>query len=141
MGRLIQRLKILPWRWLLQNAAITILLVAAIEFLLMLGLELDTSDTVLKVLDMLYSPPLGLIIPILTAIGMGALSVYLFEHQQQQYLLNNSSLWALVFCLLFCLFIKSLFPLPMVLVLVKLSRSTFISMLIGVFWKGRPYWR
>jgi hypothetical protein len=139
MNNLIQRLKQLPWRWLLQNAAIATVLVIAVELLLNLGLDVDSSGTVERVLQILYAPPLGLIVPILTAIGMGAFSVYLFERQNQQYLLNSSTLWALVFCLLLCLFIKSL--LPVLPFLTSLSRYAFIGILVGVFWKGRPYWR
>ncbi|MGB3535924.1 MAG: peptide chain release factor 1 [Microcoleaceae cyanobacterium] len=139
MNNLIQRLKQLPWRWLLQNAAIATLLVMAIELLLKSALDLDPSSTVERVLQILYAPPFGLIVPILTAMGMGAFSVYLFEPQKQQYLLNSSTLWALVFCLLLCLWIKSL--LPVLPFLTSLSRYAFIGILIGVFWKGRPYWR
>lgn len=137
MNNLIQRLKGLPWRLLLQNAAIATLLVMAVELLLKWGLS--ASDTVLDVLQILSDPPMGLIIPIMIAIGMSTLSVYLFELQKQQHLLNSSTLWALVFCLLFCLFIKSLFHVS--LPLISLSRNTFVCLLIGVFWKGRPYWR
>ena len=139
MDRFIQNLKRLPWRGLLQNSAIAIVSVILIEYLLQFGLESNASNTVLEVLEMLYSPPLGLIIPILTAIGIGALGVYIFEYQQQQYLLNSSTLWAFVFCLLFWLFIKS--QLPVAPLLINLSRTTFVGLLIGVFWKGRPYWR
>jgi hypothetical protein len=139
MNNLIRRLKQLPWRWLLQNAAIATLLVIGIELLLKLALDMDSSGTVERVLQILYAPPFGLIVPILTAIGMGALSVYLFEPQKQQYLLNSSTLWALVFCLLFCLWIKSL--LPVLPFLTSLSRYAFMGILTGVFWKGRPYWR
>ncbi|NES73950.1 MAG: hypothetical protein F6K24_56580 [Okeania sp. SIO2D1] len=89
---------------------------------------------------MLFSSPIfGVLIPVGAAIGMGALAVYLLEFWQKQWLLNNSSLWALVLCLFIGLLFKSLFPLPPVLV--SASRASLISLAIGVFWKGRPYWQ
>ncbi len=138
MNNLIRQLKRLPWRWLLQNAAIATLLLIAIELLLKFGLDVDSSNTVERVLSILYAPPFDLIIPIITAIGMGAFSVYLCE-RQQPFLLNSSTLWALVFCLLLGLFVKSL--LPVLPFLTSLSYYAFIGILVGVFWKGRPYWR
>jgi hypothetical protein len=131
MNNLIQRLKQLPWRWLLQNAAIATVLVIAVELLLNLGLDVDSSGTVERVLQILYAPPFGLVVPILTAIGMGAFSVYLFERQNQQYLLNSSTLWALVFCLLLYLWIKSL--LPVLPFLTSLSRYAFYRYSRGCF--------
>jgi hypothetical protein len=88
---------------------------------------------------MLFSPPLGVLTKVAIAIGMGALTVYWLEIWQQRFLLNSSTLWALVGCLLLGLFIKSLLPLPTFLV--DLSSLGLMGILIGVFWKGRPYWR
>lgn len=88
---------------------------------------------------MLFSPPLGVLTQVAIAIGMGALAVYWLEVWQQRYILNSSTLWLLVGCLLLGLLIKSLLRLPDFLV--DLSRLAFMGILIGVFWKGRPYWR
>jgi len=50
------------------------------------------------------------------AVGIGALTVYLCERWLPQVLLNTSSLWALVLCLLLALGLKSLLPLPSLLI-------------------------
>lgn len=76
---------------------------------------------------------------IATAVGIGALAVYLCERWLPQVLLNTSSLWALVLCLLLGLVLKSLLPLPSLLL--DLSQFTLVGVIVGVFWKGRPYWR
>jgi hypothetical protein len=132
-----QRLKNFPWRSLLQSATLSNLLIAALEILLFWGVV--HSPVVSNVLKMLFSPPLGVLTKVAIAIGMGALTVYWLEIWQQRFLLNSSTLWALVGCLLLGLFIKSLLPLPTFLV--DLSSLGLMGILIGVFWKGRPYWR
>ncbi|NET44822.1 peptide chain release factor 1 [Okeania sp. SIO2B3] len=138
MNNIWQRLKSLPWQELLLVSFIATLTVVATEVLLILSFTY--FFVLLKPLSMLFSSPIfGVLIPIGAAVGMGALAVYLLEFWQKQWLLNNSSLWALVLCLFIGLLLKSLFPLPPVLV--SASRASLISLAIGVFWKGRPYWR
>ncbi|KKD37442.1 peptide chain release factor 1 [Limnoraphis robusta Tam1] len=137
MNHWMQRLKNFPWRSLLQSATLSNLLIAALEILLFWGVV--HSPVVGNVLKMLFSPPLGVLTQVAIAIGMGALTVYWLEIWQQRFLLNSSTLWALVGCLLLGLFIKSLLPLPTFLV--DLSSLGLMGILIGVFWKGRPYWR
>ncbi|GFZ98223.1 peptide chain release factor 1 [Okeania sp. KiyG1] len=138
MNNIWQRLKSLPWQELLLVSFIATLTITATEVLLILSFTYFFA--LLKPLSMLFSSPIfGVLIPIGAAVGMGALAVYLLEFWQKQWLLNNSSLWALVLCLFIGLLLKSLFPLPPVLV--SVSRASLISLAIGVFWKGRPYWR
>ncbi|NEP04357.1 MULTISPECIES: peptide chain release factor 1 [Okeania] len=138
MNNIWQRLKSLPWQELFLVSFIAILAVVATEVLLILSFTYFV--VILKPLSMLFSSPIfGVLIPVGAAVGMGALAVYLLEFWQKQWLLNNSSLWALVLCLFIGLLFKSLFPLPAVLV--SASRTSLISLAIGVFWKGRPYWR
>jgi len=138
MNNIWQRLKRLPWQELSLVSLIATLTVAALEVLLILSLK--NYFVILKPLNMLFSSPVfGVLIPIGVAVGMGALAVYLLEWWQKKWLLNNSSLWALVLCLFIGLLLKSLFPLPDLLV--SASRASLISLAIGVFWKGRPYWR
>ncbi|HLO51566.1 MAG TPA: peptide chain release factor 1 [Kamptonema sp.] len=137
MSNPLSRLKNLPWQELLQIAALTNLIVIGVE--LFLGWGFTQSPIVRNILKLLYSSSLGVLIPVVTAVGMGALAVYIFEQRQQQFLLNSSSLWTLVVCLLLGLFLKSLLPVPAFLV--DLSETTLIGIVLGVFWKGRPYWR
>ena len=133
----IRRLKLLPWRPLLQISALTIFIVFILEMLLVWGFT--QSDVINRTITMLYSPPLGIFIPIAVAMGIGALAVYLCERWRNQVLLNTSNLWALVLCLLLSVGLKSLLPLPSLLI--SLSYFALIGIVLGVFWKGRPYWR
>ena len=137
MSNPLGRLKNLPWQELLQIAALTNLIAIALE--LFLGWGFTQSPIVRNILNLLYGSYLGVLIPVATAVGMGALAVYIFEQRQQKFLLNTSSLWALVVCLLLGLAFKSLLPVPAFLA--DLSRTTLIGIVVGVFWKGRPYWR
>lgn len=98
MNHWMQRLKNFPWRSLLQSATLSNLMIAALEILLFWGVV--HSPVVSNVLKMLFSPPLGVLTKVAIAIGMGALTVYWLEIWQQRFLLNSSTLWALVGCLL-----------------------------------------
>ncbi len=132
----LRRLKFLPWRSLIQVSALTTLIVVVLEFLLALGY---TQTSVIRgTLSILYAPPLGLLMIIAAAVGVGALAVYLLERLYRQMVINTASLWALVLCLAVFLFLKSLL-LPSVLV--DLSQIQLVGIILGVFWKGRPYWR
>lgn len=132
----LERLKYLPWRSLLQVAGLTMLIVAAVELLLVGSIAL--YPLLLRPLNLLLSPPLGMIVSFALATGMGCLAVYIAEGWHG-FALNASTLWALAFCLLLGLFLKSLLPLP--LMLVGFSQLSFIAAVVGIFWKGRPYWR
>jgi hypothetical protein len=72
-------------------------------------------------------------------VGIGALAVYFLEYWQQQFLLNRVSLWVLVLCLLLGLVLKSFLRIPDNLA--SLSETALVGVTVGVFWKGRPYWR
>ncbi|WP_377478484.1 MAG: peptide chain release factor 1 [Microcoleus anatoxicus] len=136
MSDFLRRLKILPWREMLQIAAIVNLTVLAIE--LLLAWSAIAIPPISNALMLLYSSSLGTLIPVVTAVGIGALGVYFLEYWQQQFLLNRANLWLLVFCLVLGLFFKSLLLPPF---FISLSEITPIAVAVGVFWKGRPYWR
>jgi hypothetical protein len=134
MNDFLRRLKLLPWREMLLISALSNLIIFGIELFLVWGY--NESPAFRKALKLLFSSPLSVLIPCVAAIGMGALAVYCFEFWHQQFLLNGASLWALIFCLMLGLFLKSLLLSP----LVSLSQTALIGVAIGVFWKGRPYW-
>ncbi|MCU0544214.1 MAG: peptide chain release factor 1 [Oscillatoriaceae cyanobacterium Prado104] len=136
MNDILRRLKRLPWREMLQISALCNLIIMGIE--LFLAWAAIQFPAVGNALGLLFRSPLHVFIPCLIAMGMGALAVYFFEFWQQQFLLNRGSLWTLIFCLLLGLFFKSLL-LPAFLI--SLSETSLIGVAIGVFWKGRPYWR
>lgn len=140
---MLKRLKLLPWTELSLIALLTNFIVLAIEILSTQVLQVSTAMQ--QVLEFLYSGPVGILIPVIATIGMGALAVYLFEWRRWQIFLNGGSLWALVFCLLVGLYLKSDLLIPLlrfpVAQFVIFSQMSLISLLIGVFWKGRPYYR
>ncbi|MCT7995591.1 peptide chain release factor 1 [Laspinema olomoucense] len=136
MSNPLERLKYLPWTSLLPVAGLTTQLVAAVEVWLAYGAT--QSSAIGNALTLLYAPPLGTLVVFAFAMGMGALAVYGCELWNRS-MLNTSSLWALAFCLLLGLFIKSLLPIPGLLV--HLSELSFIAVVVGIFWKGRPYIR
>jgi hypothetical protein len=135
MSDFLRRLKILPWREMLQIAALVNLTVLGIELFLAWGTKIPAISNALR---LLYSSSLGILVPVVIAVGMGALAVYLLEYWQQQFLLNQTNLWLLVFCLFLGLFLKSLLLPPL---FVSVSQATLIGIAVGIFWKGRPYWR
>ena len=133
----LRRLKFLPWRSLLQVSALTALIVVVLEFLLVLGYS--QSSVIRRALSILFSPSLGLLITFAAAVGVGAMAVYLLERFEKQVIISTASLWALVPCLALIFLLKSLLPLQSILV--RLDETQLIGIIIGVFWKGRPYWR
>ena len=135
MSDFLRRLKILPWREMLQIAALVNLTVLGIELFLAWGTKISAISNALR---LLYSSSLGILVPVAIAIGMGSLAVYLLEYWQQQFMLNQTNLWLLVFCLFLGVFLKSLLLPPF---FISLSEATLIGIAVGVFWKGRPYWR
>ncbi len=133
----LRRLKYLPWRSLLQVSGIAVIIVIVLEFLLALGYT--NSSVIRSMLSILFAPPLGILLILAAAVGVGVLAVYLLERLYQQVRINTASLWALVLCLALVLFVKSLLPLPALLV--NLSYIQLMGIVVGVFWKGRPYWQ
>lgn len=136
MRSLLQRLKYLPWRSLILTAILTVLAVALLELLLLTMVQ--HLPTVLPLLILLFNPPLGLLVTLGAALGVGALAVLILERQFQP-VITAGGLWALVFCLAIAVLLRQLLPAPTLLL--SFSSPQLIVMLLGVFWKGRPYWR
>ena len=133
----LRRLKFLPWLPLLQLAALTTAIIIAIEFLLLLVYA--NVPAFRQSLELLFAPPLGILVNFATAIGVGALVVVLLERLYRQVIINTATLWALVLCLALGLGIKTLLPVPPFLI--SLGQMQLVGAIVGVFWKGRPYWR
>jgi hypothetical protein len=137
MSDILRRLKLLPWSEMLQIAALVNCIVVGLELFLAWGsIHLQLLRNVLTFIS---DSPLGILIPLAIAVGMGALAVYFLEYWQQQFLLNRISLWILVLCILLGLLLKSFLPISNFLA--SLSETALIGVTIGVFWKGRPYWQ
>lgn len=132
----LNRLKFLPWRSLFQASVFTALVVLALE--LLLSVAIQTVAIVNTLINSLFTPPLGLLISCAIAIGVGALAVVILERLYRPGI-NASSLWALVLCLAIVFLVSSLLPLSTHLF--QFGYYSLVLMIVGVFWKGRPYWR
>lgn len=133
----LRRLKFLPWRSLFLLSSLITLIVIVLDILLTLGY--NQSIAIRRALELLYAPPLGILVNLAVIVGIGALAVYLLEKLYPKVIVNAATLWALVLCLAVCLVLKSLFVVANVLV--NFDETQLIGMMVGVFWKGRPYWR
>ena len=134
----LRRLKFLPWRSLFLVSSLITLIVIVLDILLTLGYH--QSLAIERALNLLYTPPLGILVNLAVIVGIGALAVYLLEKLYPKAILNAATLWALVLCLAICLVVKSLLGV-VPNVLVNFDETQLIGMMVGVFWKGRPYWR
>ena len=133
----LRRLKHLPWRSLLQVSGLTILIIIFLE--LFLSVAYSQSLALRRLLSVLSTPPLGTVMLFAIAVGVGVLSVYLLERFHPRLFLNNATLWALVPCLVFVVVLKLLLPVPPLLM--HLNLPQLMGMVVGIFAKGRPYWR
>lgn len=132
-----RRIKSQPWQPLFLVALITVTIASAIDYLLIF--LISSIPSLQQGVSLLFSPPLGILLPLAAAAGVGVLGVYLCDRFRSQIFLNAGSLWAFVFCLVVSLALTGLIPLPSFLV--RLSYPAFLGMMVGVFWKGRHYWR
>ncbi len=133
MNKPFARLKLLPWRSLLQAAFLAVLLVALpIDLLLQLVARADEPSPVLEHL----LPIVLLVMSLGLPIGIGALAVYWFE-RLDRISINTSSLWALVPCLALVLLLEKW----LLFKSISFSMTTLVLLAVGVFWKGRSYWR
>jgi ABC-type transport system involved in multi-copper enzyme maturation permease subunit len=140
MSNPLRRLKFLPWRSLFLLSALVTLIVIFLDLLFTLGYNL--SPAIERVLTLLYAPPFGVLVRFAVVIGVGALAVELLERLFSNVVISIAVLWTLVFCLALCLVLRALLPIPPdVLVNLYNNEVQLLGIVIGVFWKGRPYWR
>ncbi|MDA0672834.1 MAG: peptide chain release factor 1 [Cyanobacteria bacterium] len=127
------RLKTLPWLVLLQAAALTVVAASLLDLLLAIALlNLPQPPTFLNGIS-------GLLLVLLAAGGIGVLAVTVMETIFARVLLNQGVLWALLVCVALFLWLRQWVPVPAVLV--GLSYYQFVGMMVGLFSKGRRYWR
>lgn len=137
MNNPLQRLKQLPWVPLFLVALLTIFWASVLELLLVLG---ATSIALISnALRILFTPPLGIMIALAIAVGVGALAVVFLEVIYPQLMINSGVLWALVLCLFLTLVVRS--ALPPQTQLLEPSYAMLIGNMLGIFMKGKPYWR
>ena len=134
----LRRLKFLPWISLLQISLITVLVAIAFDVLLV---QIATAvPVILNLLTKLLNSPIGVLIRLAVPVGIGALAVAILERWFRQVMITNSTLWALVPCVALWLLLKSFVQMPSAL-FPDLDIISLVGVVVGVFWKGRPYWR
>jgi len=133
----LSRFRSQPWKQLLIIAFSTILIVSVIDYLF--RWLISNVAPLQQSFSLLFSPPLGILVPLAVAGGIGGLGVYGCERFQPRLFLNAGSLWALVLCLIIALAVTGLLPFPSFVV--NFSYPAILGIMVGVFWKGRPYWR
>lgn len=131
-------LKYLPWIELLQVSLFTIGLTIAIDVLFF---QLVRIPAVYPTIAQLFNSPFGLLIALGAAVGVGALAVAILERWFRQIVITNSTLWALVPCLGLWLWLRSFLTVFPQLLTPALSFESLVCIILGVFWKGKPYWR
>lgn len=140
MANPLHRLKFLPWRSLFLLSGLVTLIVIGLDLFIWLGY--NYSPPFRKALSILYGPTLGIVVDWAVVVGVGALAVYLLKKVFPNVIITSAVLWALVLCLAVCLVVRSLlFIPPDELVNLSQNEAQLIGIAIGVFWKGRPYWR
>ncbi|HEY9664057.1 MAG TPA: peptide chain release factor 1 [Allocoleopsis sp.] len=136
----LQRLRYLPWLQLSMAALLTALVIAIVEYsLFMVAGQIPAIGNVLL---FLFSSPFVAILQFLLAIGVGAVAVISLDKLYPGMVINTAVLWALVPCVLLAIGLKSLLlEGSMGGGLVSLNEISLFGMIVGIFWKGRPYWR
>lgn len=138
MANPLRQLKTLPWIPLLQVSLLTSLVVTVLEWLLIVGAQY--LPPVRYLVMFLFSSSLAILTLLAIAVGVGVLAVLILERWfRHQILPNTTNLWALVPCLVLFLWLKSLLSLSPILGTPDFN--LLIGIVLGIFWKGRPYWR
>lgn len=127
----------MPWLTLFQVAALTLVAVTLLEFVIF---TLYAYNLVVRqALNMLFSPPLDIILALAIAGAVGALAVYILERFFQHTPINTANLWGLVLCLIVMVAIKSFLPIPSLFL--SLGQTSLMGLVLGVFLKSVKYWR
>lgn len=138
MRKPLDRLKLLPWRSLFQAAVIAILLLMVpIDGLLQLAVRYrDQSPILESLVGVITSPLISLVLSLGIPVLLGAFAVCVLE-RVDRISISTGSLWALVLCVVLVLLLEQwlLFGSP------GFTMTELVLIAVGVFWKGRPYWR
>ncbi|MGG6297848.1 hypothetical protein ACQ4M4_25935 [Leptolyngbya sp. AN02str] len=132
----LDRLKRLPWLPLLQIAGLAVLATGILE--IGLWVAIAASPVVRQAIQLLFAPPLGMLMVVAIGAGLGAIAVLLLERVRRDIYITVGVLWALVGCILVMLLIRQLFP---VVALPLTDSASLMGVILGVFFTARRYWR
>lgn len=129
--------KLLPWQQLINASVITLVLVTGLDY----GLTLILPAASQVQIGSMFGPPWGLLFSAVIDMVVGILGVIILERLMgPRPLISVSTLWGLILCLLLVLVLKTLLPIPGIL-LGPFHRITIVGLLLGVFSKGQQYRR
>lgn len=141
-----RRLRQLPWIPLFLIAILTNFWIFFVEFFL--GVASTQLAIVQDTLTTLRSSPVNIIISVAVAVGVGALAIYFLEIIFPHVFINAAALWAFALCLIVMVFVKSMLPTllpifnsPTSVSLISPDQTALIGIVLGVFLKGKSYWR
>jgi hypothetical protein len=136
MTKQLRPLDFLPWRSLFQAALLTAMIVVLLEFILLIITQ-QIPDFAAFINRTLASS-LDILLLAATGVGTGALAVFILDRIGCPGI-TSSTLWGLVACIFLIFLPRRLLPLPALIF--DIDPIHVITMIVGVFWKGRPYWR
>ncbi|GAB4459616.1 MAG: hypothetical protein OHK0037_05360 [Elainellaceae cyanobacterium] len=136
MSNPLRRIRQLPWLPLFQTAGYAVVGLFAVELVLWWGNS--RLPFVARANDLIFSPPLDMLIVLSIAIGVGALAVHLLDQFQRTIFINLGVLWGLIACLVVMVWVRSLSGIPSLL---PPSQVALMGLIIGVFWRGKNHWR
>lgn len=130
-------LKYLPWRSPFLVAILAVLTMKAIDFILWKSFDYAASSGFAELL----STKIGnLLFLFCEGLAVGGFGVLYLERIGRVGPIYTSTLWTLVLCLFLSLWLGTYLPMKG-LGLVDISEVHVMSLILGVFWRGRPYWR
>lgn len=131
-------LKYLPWRSLFLASILAVVVMKAIDLLAARSvLHLGNSSALAQ---LLITPAGYILLFVCGGLALGGLGVSFLERLAANGPIYASTLWALVLCLLISAAIATYFPIDG-LGLAGLSQPHAMTIIVGVFWRGKPYWR
>jgi hypothetical protein len=133
----VKSLKNLPWSSLCLAAVLAVITIKAIDFIL--GQSVARSENASAFMNLFVTPAGSILLLLCGGLAMGILGVLYLEQFSRMSPIYGSVLWALAFCLLIGSWLASFLP-TSGLGLAQISRFQIMSMMVGVFWKGRAYW-
>ena len=131
-------MKYLPWRELLQSAAVTIAIATVIDYLLLQGLILIVQNSTIAWPRVLLTY-LIFLAPLAAAYGIGALSIVITSRFFREIFLRANTIWALVGCLILFYWIRTLLPVPGYFM--RADTFSIVAIALGAFFSSKRYWR
>jgi hypothetical protein len=137
----VNALKYLPWRSLFLSSLAGIATVKAADLIAERIVNfLDSLDNTSVLIGFLLSRSGLMLFYACAGLAVGSLGVFFLERFERNSRIYSSTLWALVLCLLISLLLVEHLGIPG-LSLVEIDYIHVLSIIVGVFWRGKRYWR